>query len=528
MSVFSFFQSPQKGQKLVSRRSKIQKKRLKRAHRPRLSKHDPHNLELKFSLDLGNEEVAQVTDIYLFLPTTIPVASIDKSKLYSDISTRVRMALPRFFDEREMQIDDALLEFKVQLSAPGLKKKDFEKILKPIGGLFGDLLKAKAITHQKTLKRLSTFVSVAGRIERDTEKISKGIKRVSSLVMQLQKIIEKPQLEGVPMVQYLDEYLHFCYVEYLNTLHSVLVQSEPLQPILDEIQLLLKAEAQRVYSKRETFAEESMLDLESQVIRRSQLKKFFQSDFFIQLERKQHLEKLAEPIAILGAACAGLTGALIQSHSRPGQIASLGFKGLMILCFGVFLYVVRDRLKDRFKAMFKEKIKKKFADHEFLLKEGEKKIGRAREWFSLKNRSELPPLVQKLRSKAFKLSTEKFIDEDVIIFSNRLKVFNKRIEGRQKDMAIQRILRINFARYLKYLDDSQKNIIQLAEDGTLNSVELPRVYFFYMCISLSTKNQYGRSTSHTRMYQITMKKDGIGKVEKMTLGSLKKVPMTQA
>jgi hypothetical protein len=253
----------------------------------------------------------------------------------------------------------------------------------------------------------------------------------------------------------------------------------------------------------------------------SHLKKFFQSQSFIEISRRPIARRITESTAFAGTALAGIMASFFQKLNRP-DLVDVTFQGFYMVCFGVCAYVLRDRLKDWSKAVFHEQARKYVPDYEQVLFAKDQRIGTVKEWFRIRDRDSLPEDILTLRSRTSGSSVELRLPEDVIHYRkvHHLSGTQKLSVSRSSPLALHENIRLNLERYLKYMDDPFKDLIELDTTGQLHQRQSHRVYYFYLCLrAIRSVREPGTriwsKTTTTRICRIVLDKSGIVRIDQM-------------
>jgi hypothetical protein len=251
---------------------------------------------------------------------------------------------------------------------------------------------------------------------------------------------------------------------------------------------------------------EDEMEREMMVLKLSQMKKFFQSEMFVEVNQLEAIKRLNEPIAAGAAAFAALWAAVFESFSNP-RLSGFGFKGIFVICLSIALYALKDRLKDRFRSVFIKKIGGYLPDVERDLKAQGSKFGNIKEWLCIKNSQSVDEEILSLRHAAGMTEAEKYLPEDVVHYK-RLFDVSFPIKTEQSRWALRDVTRINVQRFLKHMDDAFKSVRLLDAEGQFTNVKSHRVYHFYVCVS----SKLGAQTKR-ELYRVVMDKNGIDRVE---------------
>lgn len=508
-----------------------------------LSRHDHHNVEFKLHLETGGEGLEGKLDLYLFFPGAAKLSAHSKQEIISDFHPRFRLSIPK--DEAgPSRLSRAAEEFANALqglhslmgdsshqSFPEEYLPHLLHLLRQTGASVGEGIKRQKSRH----KRLLLLIQKGHSDDFDPRSILRGIEQTSSSIESLQRLLQDPEVITLPYVSLLRDYTRHLYIQYLGSLDTQIREWTRKQPstehqafreemsrVLDEMlasSWLLASNAH----ERELFQNDR--GREDLLLKISQLKKFFQSNMFVDVSTRQVMARFTEPAAAVAAGFAAFFAAMFQQFSQP-DLMRFGLGGVSFLSLGVAVYILKDRLKDKSKAYLTQKAAAYLPDVEHQLIANQEPIGTTKEWFTRAYCTDLDAAVRELRNRNRLSDAELHLPEEVVHYENQFWIPNFSKRTRERYGAIKKSLRINFERHLKYLDDPFKWMTLLDPAGRLARVEAHRVYHFYLVAELRTfaaKTKPRKWTRVTekgtpayRVFRIVMDKAGIQRVDRLS------------
>jgi hypothetical protein len=320
-------------------------------------------------------------------------------------------------------------------------------------------------------------------------------------------VLTRPESSRFAVLALLDEYTSQLFVKFLGNLRQDLSRIAPppaVESSLDyhasrrQLDQFFDQLQEREAQHRRRFSasgidEESDLERERRLVRLSHLKKFFQSHTFIEVSREQAAKRISESTAAIGTASAGIIAAMVEQFSRP-EIKNFATQSLIVVSFGVLIYVLRDRMKDWAKGLLLKKASKFLPDFELQLMAKERRIGNVKEWFRFTSAKDLPSDVFKLRQVAAASAMERKLPEDIFHCHKIQEVDGTALQA-SKPLPTHRALhentRINLERYLKHMDDPFKDLTDLDASGRFTRSRSHRVYHFYLCVKTASRPKDG-------------------------------------
>lgn len=501
-----------------------------------ISRHDHHNIEIKAAFEIGSRAFEGEIEAYLFVPRSFDLKSWSKNDLEKDIRSRVRLAIPVGGEQGLAAVTTSknTLAHLLARSRVAIDRPKDEKMLeaaRDLCAVTAETLKQWTTAQTRMLRLAHMAFATPESCLLALADAREDIIRASGLLQEIRALVAAPAA-GTAVLRALDEYLSHLYVQYLGAIRSELERYPSRPPALDatafrqkraalESELDRHIETEARYRRDAGWSEngsESEVERERRLVRMSHLKKFFQSRNFIEVSRRPAAKRISETTAFAGTAFAGLIWALMQRFNRPDAVAA-AFQGIFIVGFAVVAYVLRDRLKDWAKERFHEEARKFLADYEQILMARERKIGEVKEWFNIREATEIGDDLQRLRSRAAGDEMELRLPEDVFHYRKRQDL-DALDSGPSAARALHENLRINFERYLKHMDDPFKDLIDFDLDGRLRSSRSRRVYHFYLCVRTSRRApaaERGRApvveTTQTTFHRVVLDKNGIVRLE---------------
>lgn len=485
-----------------------------------LSRHDPHNLELITRLDVAEGLTDTEMEVAIFFPKNFQLPTWTPNELAQDFTSRFRLAFPRHTEVGLDPLEAAIASLRAL--PPELDQDLYLQKVRHTGAVLGETLRA---FRERAKKELILLLRRGNSITDQTEAffhLATRMERVAGVMTLLRAIPTSSQTT-------LDLLLQYARIEYQSLLASLRKEIDVmlgapfvegaatelpvglthLIGVLDQLQAS-EAKAQVGYVCESSLTE---TERELRLLQGSQLKKFFQSDMFVEVTRKKMIQRISEPLAAAAAGFAALWAAIFQRMASPAWI-DVGFQGLFVLCLGIALYVLKDRAKDHLRAFFTRRVSTYLPDlDQELLAEG-RPIGRIREWLKTKPLSELPDGLHSARLKACISGAEKHLPEDVLYYRRSIKISGRETPGANigaqmaaSSVALQQVLRINVDRYLKYLDDPYKTISFLNAEGRFENLNSHRVYPLHVVIRSRFKE------NAPIVYRVLLDKNGIDRVE---------------
>lgn len=516
------------------------------------SRHDNHNIELKSAIPGLGKRLRSHLNLYLFMPKSMQLSSYPKSSLIHDFSSRVRLSIPdgglstphphQRLEEELFRLESLLKQHAEGGESLGraILEGDIFNHVRHLGAILNEKLKNATSSHSREIFIAHSLLSSPETCASEVERISERVEEISALVLRLQETIEiEREKVRLTILDLLDQFVYDLVVEYLASVNKQLVFVSTLSARFEcprysvairSLRERVAAVARKVARRRSLadFPDAADNEHEIQLYRSSQLKKFFQSEMFIDVSKHESTRRLSEPAAVLGATTSALCALFVEDMVKHGRF-SIGLGGASVAIAGIFLYVFKDRLKDRGKSYFFKKMGGFVSDFSQDLYLRKRRIAHVREHFVVKGKQSLPASVRTLRDKHVMTEAERHVGEEVFSFSRRMELDSEGLSDGAPGAIVREVWRLNLARYLKHMDDVYKEMPILTEEGELKMVRSHRVYYFYAILThaasiiekgggylRSSQSQSAPSEDEVAIYRIALDKKGIRKIEALT------------
>ncbi len=465
-----------------------------------VSRHDQHNLELKIGLNCGSARQNIGVDLYLFLPKSLHISEWSRQELRQDIHSRLRLAMQQTVSRHETtlhalraNVAKHLITFQEQSSAATLELLLQET--RSLGAVVGELLKYESRRLRNELLAVTSKSRRSLQPETTLGDVKSILQRVDRLVHQAIDLAESETAREIPVMRLLGEYVHHLYTDFLAGIcdeqqamgspeHEELkLQWDALSGCISDLRVS-QAKAFRRFEQSSAADKQVVHDL--RLLRLSQIKKFFQSQMFIEVTRKETIRRFSEPAAAGAAAFAAMWAGAFEYFSQP-KLHTVGFGGTIVICTGVALYVLKDRLKDKFRHAFTAKLETILPEAEQSLQADGKRIGIVREWFRILTSAQVPTTVIAARRRGDLTLAESHLPEDVIHYGQEFELEPTVNSYGEFERSVQQILRINIERFLKHLDDAYKTVGLLDREGDFKLVRSRRIYHFHAAVVVKKK-----------------------------------------
>ncbi len=417
-----------------------------------VKRHDNHNLELKMLFNFSGMDQEAHLNFYLFFPQSVQMREVEKTDLFSDFYSRQRLFIPlnQSMDSSEtVTALDEIRRLLTLMAIPGCDPQaedQLTSVVQIVGGIVGETLKART---SKIKRDLLLIHSLTHRVSGENifNDIAVQLDDLAEVMGTVRNVTDAAWAMKSPVVHLLDEYIHHVFIESLGKIDYEISRlqknvAETDKPKFVEgwrqmhLQLSLLQKKEVHFQKKHNLTPSNLKSEDSSellLVRLGQMKKFFQSKMFIDVQKSQSLKKFSEPTAALAACFAGITAAIIQQFGNPAFF-QLSLQGISLLFFAMGLYALRDRIKDFAKTYLNARISRYVPDHEYELKDKDVAIGRIKEWLKTFKTSELPIGILQKRKSGSVSEAESFLKEDVLCLKRIYALTSAKVKNRSNPL----------------------------------------------------------------------------------------------
>jgi len=254
---------------------------------------------------------------------------------------------------------------------------------------------------------------------------------------------------------------------------------------------------------------------EYHVYRSGLLKKFVWQALFLNITRKEPAAHFKEVAAVVAAGIA----MLMYMGFLTWQMQGLFVNSTAFILLAVFLYIIKDRLKEGIKNVSATFATRWFPDYHTDIEtpNGETKIGYLNEYFSFLAVKELPQEITQIRNTGFHTELERAERlENVLVYKKEVTLFSQSEDTHAHSSEINDIFRYNIARFLLKASDAYKEHLEVEpHTGELKSIRVPKVYHINIIMRRTFRTTEGKKGSDLRKFRIVADKEGIKRIEKV-------------
>lgn len=473
-------------------------------------KHDNFSVEFKFGFDCDMDGVRDDFSVnaWMFVPNSLDINTdiYGKKQFYRDIKSNVRLITPSYLLRDIAQSDSRplmLLKTAMLGISSTTKEADmgaYEYHLKMFAAIFKSALRDQA-THLRNTVSLADAEYLVEDYISNTDIILNNFRSLYSL-------IDVPTVSDNPrnLFRLCDEFItHTAEIQTIRIVRRI--DSSAKSPKELEIRDRL---AQMVIQQREYKVQKGYDILSGEVNHdrrlvhhRGMLKKFIESDLYINLNKKKDgvaVEQLLYSIAA-GVAMIFATGVAWFTQVRYGNITWPLFVVLVVS------YMLKDRIKELMRYYFAHRLGDKYFDKKADISIGKKRIGVMKEGFDFISYSRVPQEVKDLRENSSSISEEtRIFEEKILLYRKHLTIDDKALQSNADYpmRGVNEIMRLHLTRFTQKMDNPTVPIDTFDENGNVITIQVQKSYYVNIIFQL----QHGDELKYHH-FRITMTRDGV-------------------
>ena len=479
-------------------------------------KHDNFAVEFKCGFNCTVDGLADefAVNAWIFVPNSLDInpENYGKKQFYRDIKSNVRLITPTFtLRELAQETSFPLKSLRSAIEGVVISSSDnssidtYEYHLKMFAAIFKSALRdqAKELMCSSSLPDATDLVIDYADSSRKVLNGFRGLYRMIDVPEIPEKVRKSFRL--------CDEFMtHILDVRTLRLIKLMdTYDSELCEPMRNQLMRLLSDEqAYRHEVGYKMLSGEPKQDREL-VHHYGMLKKFIESELYINLDKKQDGVAVQQIYYSLAAGVAMIfaTGVSWHSQQKYGNITWPLFVVLVIS------YMLKDRIKDLLRYYFAHKLGNKYYDKKAIIAIGNTNVGTIKEGFDFISDTKLPDEVKALREKS------SFVEGESGIFEEKVLLYRQRVTLDENSLAVKdqyvrqginEIFRLHLNRFTHKMDNPQMKVDAMDESGNISTFSVQKIYYVNVVFQLvhDEKVQF-------RQFRIRMTRDGVLDVEQI-------------
>lgn len=482
----------------------------------RVRKHDDYSVEFKIGFITDNK-LKDINEFrintWMFVPNGLDINrdTYSKREFYRDIKTNLRLITPVY------TLEEILLE----------NRGPFPRLQKAITTLIGqpDPETIESYTYQ--IKMLLCIVKSALRNEvlaiqreHNEKEIIAAVNRfvkTTRAIAERYRAFEKhldPALIGKRQCEYFlfgDDFLGNIIEQHAFMLLSCIENRDTNHIVSKVLMSLINEEFE--YKKKRGFlvVEKGNSTHNSLVIsQRNILKKFVESDLFLQIVKKKDGAFIQQFYYSIAAGIAMIFATVISffATQRYGNFTT----DLFIIL--VVSYMMKDRIKELARYYFSSQMSRKYFDNKSRLSIRHQEIGWIKEAFDFVGEEKIPEEVMNIRSRTPLVEAENEVyDEKIIMYRKLVNLSREDIEKYKEYRlsGINDITRFNLSNFTQKMDNPTIPLYLPTDETGYEQIEGDKVYSLYFILHCESEDN-----TYYKKFRILFNRNGIRDIKELS------------
>ena len=463
--------------------------------------HDKFTLE--FKVGFNTEQATRPTkfrdyvmNTWIFVPNSLDInaAKYSKDDFYRDLKSGVRLITPSY-GLHELANDDELLPSKsliTNFNDLHIAPDDTQDLIHSIK-MYCAIAKS---AFRDECFSTSQHPDATKRMELCHQFLDDGHKILERFRGLLDHLDDKTATDRARQVfAYGDEFLSNVLEKYTYRLRDAIRQQHPEEYSQLEARFKNVLLSERAYREQKGYLSVKPDDPkgnEDFVFRASLLKKFTESDLYLNATKRKNTF-LVEQILYSLAAGAAMVVATLSSFFFQQRYGNFTLPFLIAL---VISYMFKDRLKDWLRLLFARRVSSKVFDTRTDFRIKGRHIGWSKDSVDFIDSDKIIPEVMELRSRNPLFAEVSGKDEKVLLFRKKVQLWPSELAKASPYplRGINDILRYNITEYTRKMDNPSFPLSGTWEDNEYKPIEGKKVYhltFVIQCV-YEGKTEYKR------------------------------------
>lgn len=479
--------------------------------------HDNYSLEFKIgfitSKNLKEENNGFKINTWLFVPNSLDLnrSTYNKELFYRDVKTNIRLITPIY------SLEDILKVGKGPL--PRLQNAIDELIVNP-----SDAVKTENYLYQvkmllcimkSALRREAQIINSIADSEAAILYIKKSVQQIKDIAAEYREKwdgLVKPGItkQQQEYFQFGDDFLGNIIEQYTFEIMRKLEGTIVLERSMPELSKLIEEESEHKKKKGFMLLKVGNDKHNSLVIaQRNILKKFVESDLFLQIIKKKD-GAFAEQFYYSVAAGTAMIFATVISFFATQRFGNFTTDLFIIL---VVSYMLKDRIKDLMRYYFSSELSKKYYDKKLNLSIRNREIGWLKESFDFIDENKLPEEVKIIRARTPIVEAENQVyDEKIILYRKWVNLSKTELEKYKEYRlaGINDITRLNLFSFTQKMDNPSIPLYYPDKEKGYINFEGTKVYPLYFIIKCESAQEI-----YYKKYRVLLNRNGITDVSEL-------------
>lgn len=479
--------------------------------------HDNFSLEFKigFITNKNTEDINEFRiNTWIFVPNSLDInrSTYTKESFYKDVKNNLRLITPVY------TLKEILTEGRGPL--PRLQKALEALLEEPL-----DEIKIESYIYQvkmfvsimkSALRRNVQDINNASEDQIIISNVKNYVSDIREIKFQYRELSELLSLSDTTKEQrdyfsFGDDFLGNVIEQHTFQLMRKLKGSSAFDEVKPFLYQLIEEEKAYREEKGFMLLKEGDEKHNSLVItQRNILKKFVESDLFLQIIKKKD-GFMAQQFYYGIAAGISMIFATVISFFATQRFGNFTTDLFLIL---VFSYIFKDRIKDVMRYYFSSQLGKRYYDSKLKLSIRNQEIGWIKEAFDFMEEDKIPEEVRAMRARSPLVEAEnKVYDEKIILYRKWVTLSRDDLEKYKEYRlsGINDITRFNLLNFTQKMDNAYIPLYLPDEENGFMTIEGKKRYSLYFIIQCKSE-----SNEYYKKYRVLFNREGISDVSELS------------
>jgi hypothetical protein len=479
-----------------------------------LTARDELQFELKSDIFIhsDHEDTVFKQEFFIFVPAALQINknSYSKDQFYRDETNLIRYKTPIFTLQEIIHSKKSPLNRIPQIHALSkLYKSDSHSVLDEIrlfGNIFRSALRNRVYDLLMEMQSLKSPSTLTLQFEQLLSEVDEICKMFRGMRKEFMNSVVDPALDL--NFRQVDEFISNTIQDLLTILLKNLrdYHLTDLSKVNERFTATIISEKKYLESHFSPVKEESLLH------RQSVLNRFILESLLLKSNRIAVEEEYKHYVGSLAAGSAMLIYMLLFAwKSSEFVINSTPF-----ILLAVFLYIVKDRLKEWLKNLYTQQAFKWFPDYKTqILDWGGHVIGELTESFSFITKDKVPQdFFIKNRHKWEEELSESDFEEGIMFYKREVTLYSHPRTKKARRSEINTFFRLSIHHLLQKASDPVHMHLELnSVNSEISLKRLPKIYYIYVLVHEFYIGEKGIQEEEVKTYRLVVNKRGIKRVE---------------
>jgi len=476
--------------------------------------HDQFSLEMKVGFVARKKQKINdfAFNVWIFVPNSLDINrfTYTKDNFYRDLTSHIRLITPSYLlrnmtDQTSPPFSSLETAFNnLSISPTRTNKANYEYQLKMFLSIF------------KSSLRDEVLHAISSKLDSDRDFLIQAY--ISNVVIiaryyrSLRKIINAPSISNELLDYFLfgDEFMSNLIEYHTFRLIQMLKKSHPHNYERMKTELLDLIREEIVYKKEKGYLIVEKKDKKNNqelVFRQSMLKKYAESDLFLDVKKRkdgvwveQILFSLAAGLSMIFA-----TFVAFSFQQKYGNFTMPMFVALVVS------YMMKDRIKELMRFYFAHKLNKRYFDHKINISTHNNEIGWVRESMDFISERNVPFEVLQKRDRSSILEANNRAGSERIILFRTLMQLNRESMDANIEYpvaGVNEILRLNLSNLIQKMDNAEFPLYYPDDNEGFTIVPGEKIYYLNLILQAKEDDHWDY-----KRYRVVFNRKGIHKIE---------------